>query len=323
MRKLFFLSIAFCLLLVFPAAAQQDDDTAQEATNRLAYMGWIEELWREHNVPLWDTFVAPDFVFHADTGDMSSQELLDSYKQNNIGLIPDLTTRWYDTLADADLVVSPFVIQGTCPDDPAFPNRACDWYGIDTLRVRDGKLAEYWDTIDTLFAYRQWGFAPMDGPQPPVTAALVAARTESTLSRAESKALVEQAVDLFTGKSADSDPFAADVKVHLPLSLYPEALELAGYRDVMAGYQAAFPGFTLTPREDIAPGGLAADANLVAFAYNFRGTFSGALRGIEPLGSEVHYPGITIYRIADGEIAEIWSVWDTFSELTQMQPAET
>lgn len=324
MRRILFLLIVLSLLTVVSASAQvEDEDTAQETTNRLDYIGWIEELWKEHNVPLWDTFFAPGFVYHSDSGDMTSAQLLDAYQQYDIGPIPDLTQRWYETLAEGDTVVAPFVIQGTCPDDPAFPNRACDWSAVDILRFKDGKIAEYWEMIDNLYAYRQWGFAPMEGPQPPVTEALVPVRQESTLSRAESKALVQQAVDLYMGNSAVQDMFASDVVVHLPLSLYPEELDLAGYRDVMSAYQQAFAGFTLTPREDIAPDGLIADANLVAYVYTISGTFMGELRGLPPLATDVSYPGINIYRIADGQIVEVWSVWDAFSELTQMQPPTT
>lgn len=324
MRKFLFLLLAFSLLTVLPAAAQTaGEDTAQEATSRLAYIGWIEELFKEHNVALWDMFLAPDFVYHADSGDMTRAALLESYKQNDIGLIPDLTQRWYETIAEGDMVVAPFVMQGTCPDDPAFPNRACDWSAVDILRVKDGQIAEYWNVMDALYAYRQWGFVPMAGPQPAVTEALVPVRQENMHSRAENKALVQQAVAQFMGGSAAADVFAPNLVAHLPLSLYPDTLDLQGYQDAAAVYQQAFPGFTLTPREDIAPGGLIADANLVAFVYTFSGKFTGELRGLAPLATDVSYPGINVYRLVDGKIAEVWSAWDTYSELTQMQPPTT
>lgn len=326
MRKILLLLFVVCLIFALPApvsAQETDEDTPQETTNRLAYIGWIEELWREHNIPQWDQFMASDFVFHSDSGDMTSQELFDSYLANDIGLIPDLSETWYDTLASGDLVVAPFVMTGACPDDPAFPNPACDWYGVDVLRARDGKLAEYWDFIDTLYAYRQWGFVPVDAPQPGVDASLVARRAEGTLSRDDSRTLVQQAVDQFAGGAAAPDVFALDLVVHLPLSLYPEPLDYAAYADFIAAYQQAYPGFTLTPREDVAPQGLVADANLVAYLYTFTGTFADEFRGIAPTEAEVSFPGITLYRLADGKIAEIWSIWDTYGELTQMQPEET
>ena len=324
MRRLFLCFIIFVLVvpLALPTVAQEEDeDTALEATNRLAYIGWVEELWKEHNVPLWDMFLAPDFVLHSADGDMNSQEFLDSYQQYNIALIPDLTQRWYETIAEGDFVVAPFVIQGTAPADFPFPT--ADWNAVDIMRVNDGQIAEYWEVIDNLFAYRQWGFIPAEGEQPPVTEALVPLRQQSTLSRAETKALAQQAVDLFESGGSASGIFTPDLVVHLPLSLYPDALDLAGYQDVMSAYQAAFPNFTLTPREDIVPDGLVADANLVAYVYTFSGTFAGELRGLGPLETDVSYPGINIYRMAEGKIAEIWSVWDAYSELTQMQPTAT
>jgi steroid delta-isomerase-like uncharacterized protein len=48
------------------------------------------------------------------------------------------------------------------------------------------------------------------------------------------------------------------------------------------------------------------------------GTHNGELMGLEPTGKPVAVEAISIFRIADGKIAEEWTVWDALGLLQQV-----
>ncbi len=83
-------------------------------------------------------------------------------------------------------------------------------------------------------------------------------------------------------------------------------------REVAAAYHAAFPDLRLSI------GDLLADGDKVVLRWTARGAHRGELRGIAPTGKEITTTGITIWRIADGRIAEEWVNWDTFGLLQQL-----
>jgi len=48
------------------------------------------------------------------------------------------------------------------------------------------------------------------------------------------------------------------------------------------------------------------------------GVHQGELMGLQPTGKSISVDAITILRIADGKIAENWTVWDTLAMLQQL-----
>jgi len=48
------------------------------------------------------------------------------------------------------------------------------------------------------------------------------------------------------------------------------------------------------------------------------GTHNGELMGVEPTGKPIAVDAISIFRIADGKIAEEWTVWDALGLLQQV-----
>ena len=48
------------------------------------------------------------------------------------------------------------------------------------------------------------------------------------------------------------------------------------------------------------------------------GTHRGELMGIEPTGKSVSVEAISVFRIADGKIAEEWTVWDALGLMQQL-----
>jgi steroid delta-isomerase-like uncharacterized protein len=49
-----------------------------------------------------------------------------------------------------------------------------------------------------------------------------------------------------------------------------------------------------------------------------RGTHRGELMGLEPTGKPIEVDAISVFRIAEGKIAEEWTVWDALGLLQQV-----
>jgi steroid delta-isomerase-like uncharacterized protein len=49
-----------------------------------------------------------------------------------------------------------------------------------------------------------------------------------------------------------------------------------------------------------------------------RGTHNGELMGVAPTGRPIAVDAMTVFRIADGKIAEEWTVWDALGLLQQV-----
>ena len=73
----------------------------------------------------------------------------------------------------------------------------------------------------------------------------------------------------------------------------------------VAGFRSAFPDWLCRIEEIIDAGDRA------AARMTFSGTHRGELRGLAPTGRRVSYPGVTLFRLERGRIAEVWALGDT------------
>ena len=64
---------------------------------------------------------------------------------------------------------------------------------------------------------------------------------------------------------------------------------------------------------------LFAEGDLVAMRWQADGTHTGALLGLPPSGKHFHFAGMSIFRVADGKVAEQWEAWDKLDLLQQLQ----
>jgi steroid delta-isomerase-like uncharacterized protein len=83
-------------------------------------------------------------------------------------------------------------------------------------------------------------------------------------------------------------------------------------RDFLAGEVAAFPDAHETIHFLIAEG------NMVAVHSGFRGTQHGPMGQLPASGKCLSADFISIYRVADGRIAEAWVEWDCLNGLIQL-----
>lgn len=85
-----------------------------------------------------------------------------------------------------------------------------------------------------------------------------------------------------------------------------------GFRQFVTAVRAAFPDIHFTVEDSLAEG------DKVAIRYTGRGTHQGAFAGIPATGKSVQFSGIDIFRIANGQMAEEWLMYDQLGLLQQI-----
>lgn len=83
--------------------------------------------------------------------------------------------------------------------------------------------------------------------------------------------------------------------------------------DVLDAHFSPFPDYSGTTEAVIA------EDDLVTVRYTASGTHTGEYRDVEPTGHRVEWSGIAIYRVENGEIAEIWLEEDRLGLLEQLE----
>jgi steroid delta-isomerase-like uncharacterized protein len=110
------------------------------------------------------------------------------------------------------------------------------------------------------------------------------------------------------GAAAD-EIIAADYVAHGPQA--PPAEGPDGVRARVAVYQDALEGHW-DVKEVLSAG------DRVIARWNGSGVHRAELMGVEPTGREIDVEAISVFRIADGKIAEEWTVWDALGMLQQL-----
>jgi steroid delta-isomerase-like uncharacterized protein len=85
-----------------------------------------------------------------------------------------------------------------------------------------------------------------------------------------------------------------------------------GFRQLVQGYRTAFPDVHLTVEDVFALG------DRVAVRWVSRGTHLGPLMGIPPTQRRIEIMGISIFRIAEHQVAEEWEGFDTMGLMQQL-----
>jgi steroid delta-isomerase-like uncharacterized protein len=118
--------------------------------------------------------------------------------------------------------------------------------------------------------------------------------------------------------SAAADVYAPDFVGHFPPSSHlPERRGLEGAREGIGRIKEAFPDWHETIEDMVTEG------NKVVTRYTSTGTHGGAFRGIRATGRKIAVPEISIYRVAQGKVAEQWCLVDDLGRLQQLGAAPT
>jgi steroid delta-isomerase-like uncharacterized protein len=89
-------------------------------------------------------------------------------------------------------------------------------------------------------------------------------------------------------------------------------LDAEGHKQYSVVMSTAFPDLERTLED------LVAEGDKVVVRWSARGTHSGDFNGIPPTGKQASSSGITIFRLADGQIVEEWSESDMLGLLQQV-----
>jgi steroid delta-isomerase-like uncharacterized protein len=85
-----------------------------------------------------------------------------------------------------------------------------------------------------------------------------------------------------------------------------------GVRRAAADLRTAYPDLNFTHEDTLAEG------DRVMIRWIMRGTHNGPLMGIPATGKPVTVAGIDVFRIADGQIVELWQNFDQLGMLQQI-----
>jgi steroid delta-isomerase-like uncharacterized protein len=80
----------------------------------------------------------------------------------------------------------------------------------------------------------------------------------------------------------------------------------------LAIFLNAYPDIRLTIEDEFAEG------DKVVVRFTMTGTHQGELLGIPPTGKQIRLTGVSIYRLVNAKIAELWFLFDSLTALQQM-----
>lgn len=123
--------------------------------------------------------------------------------------------------------------------------------------------------------------------------------------------------DVLCRRDSDAAAFvvADDVLIH-PTALPCEAgyYGIGGLHDWLGGWWTAFPDLAVVDYATVAQG------DIVAVRWAARGTQRGRFMTLPPSGVEVELTGVSMYRVENEAIAEIWDTRNTLGVLRQIAP---
>jgi steroid delta-isomerase-like uncharacterized protein len=120
-----------------------------------------------------------------------------------------------------------------------------------------------------------------------------------------------EAEELWTNGNVDvlDEQYTDDFVYHGPNGT---DLDMDGYRAHVQEFRAAFPDSQVETHERPLDG----DTSTIRFTYS--GTWKGEFMGMEPTGATFTIDGISMARVEDGKIAEIWRNTDNLGMMAQL-----
>jgi len=124
--------------------------------------------------------------------------------------------------------------------------------------------------------------------------------------------LVRQYLNAFNDRDSEtlSELLADDVVEH---GIHATMRGVDDILEFQRSHFDVFPDYSGTTEAVVA------DDDLVAVRYTVSGTHSGEYRDVEPTGHTVEWSGMSMYRVEDGEIAEIWLEEDRLGLLERLE----
>ncbi len=294
--------------------------TADTEANKESFLRVLDEAWSGGQFGVIDEVMASNFVYHEPVlGDVPGPE---GFKQTILGYrmaYPDLQFTSEEMIAEGDLVAMRWTARGTQQGElmgvPA-TGLATTTVGINIARFdADGKMVEQWSSWDTLGLMQQLGAVEPARPGPEWY--LWDADSDITGAAgdpAENKLLVLRVKKQFW---TDRDIAGLD-ETHHANAIGHDNTQPGGERTYESYKQACIEFLTVFPDLGFTVDSIFAEGDKVVVRWTATGTQRGELMGIPASGKYATYTGMTIYRIADGKIAESWWAYDAMGMVQQI-----
>jgi len=135
--------------------------------NKAVVRRLVEEVINKGNIGLFDELVASNLVDHAlPPGFPPGAQGVKQFFSMLRAAFPDFHYTIEDMIGEGDYVVQRLTSQGTMKGEfmgmPPSGKHAA-WSSMDFIRLKDGKVVEYWGIDDQLSMLQQLGFAPTPG----------------------------------------------------------------------------------------------------------------------------------------------------------------
>ena len=111
--------------------------------------------------------------------------------------------------------------------------------------------------------------------------------------------------------SIADEVFAEDCVIHINGSPDPN-LDVAGFKQMVAGLLAAFPDLRFVIEDQIVTG------DKVATRWVAEGTNSAPFGNVPATGRPVRVGGLILDRVVDGRVVERWEQWDQSGMMQQL-----
>jgi steroid delta-isomerase-like uncharacterized protein len=275
----------------------------------------FEEIWNEGLLDVADEVFAPDAVLHLGTDDIPGAEGFKQYVAGYRVAFPDIHWTVEDQVAEGDIVVTRLTGTGTHLGElmgiPA-TGQQITATAIATVRIAQGKIQDSWSSWDALGLMQQLGVMPSTGND--YTWGAPGELIGDPGDPATNTALVLYVVQKFWNEhnvAVLDNTHGLDAIAHNPV-IPGHPLPFHMYKHACLLHLAAFPDFRVTTESIIAEG------DKVAISWTVNGTHLGELMGIAPTGRPVKFTGSTVYRLADGKIAENWWSYDALGMMQQI-----
>jgi len=273
-----------------PQAASTAEPTAsKQAANKQA----VEQFAAAWNTQDYDSMgaILDDGAVMANPGlpDLQSAQGYVERAKTVHAVIPTYHLTYTDVLAEGDFVLAREAFSGKIGPT------SFNYTGMLLLLLQDGKIVDLYELSDELAVRKFLGEIPNDQKNanfgwqdaPNKTPANPAA---GTVDPAQNKQIAQQIVQQWWAGAATQQTLATpDFTYHNPWS--PEARTYAARAQTMAQLRAEFGDLTFELASPIV-----ADHDKVGFRFTLA-------------GDRLTLPGIAVYRIADGKVAEEWVLW--------------
>ena len=133
--------------------------------NKAFIQTYTENFWNEHDIAAFDEYITTDFVIHQADGDLNAEQYKGSC-QATFAAFPDIHVTTDELIAEGDKVVKVWTVNATSKGDyMGIPptGKPMVVKGIEVFRIKEGKIAEIWFSIDRLGMLQQLGVFPPPG----------------------------------------------------------------------------------------------------------------------------------------------------------------